>query len=491
MLRRCLALPKFNLRGAFAIGERDDHKHSSFHTEYSHVSCAQMTFEDLKITRQFLDAVQSAGYEVPTEIQEKAIPRILAGQDLIGIAQTGTGKTAAYLLPLLQILKYPQGDEPRCLILVPTKELVVQVEQSIRDLAVNTDLRWVALYGGIGPKAQSDKITEGVDLIVATPGRFLELYAKGIIVTKKIKHIVLDECDRMMDMGFWPQLRDVQEKMPQKKQQLLFSATFPEKVERLADNFMLFPSRIEVTPQATPATTVVQYLYEAPNFRVKLSLLEHLLKDELFARVMVFVRTKEEATNIHKYFERKEFGELRIMHSNKGQNARINAISDFKSGEVRMLISTDVSARGIDVFEVSHVINFNIPTHYEDYVHRIGRTGRAFKTGVAISFMDASEEYHIRKIEKLIRQQIERKKLPESVELFETPKLEFQEQMREVDRQKRLEDPEFKGAFHEKKFSNTDQKKKKRSPIGKQQKASKGENFGQKGKTFKSAYKKK
>ena len=254
---------------------------------------------------------------------------------------------------------------------------------------------------------------------------------------------------------------------------------------------MLFPTRIEVTPQATPASTVVQYLYEASNFRVKLSLLETLLKDETFARVMVFVRTKEEATNIFKFFERKAFGELRIMHSNKGQNARINAINDFKSGDVRMLISTDVSARGIDVFEVSHVINFNIPTHYEDYVHRIGRTGRAFKTGVAISFMDPSEEYHIRKIEKLIRQHIERKKLPDSVHLFETPKPEFQEQMREIDRQKRLEDPEFKGAFHEKKFVPTDPKKKKSVPKNKQQIPSKGENFGRKGKTFKSAYKKK
>jgi ATP-dependent RNA helicase RhlE len=410
-----------------------------------------MKFEDLKLTRQFLDAVEESGYTEPTEIQRLAIPRILAGQDLIGIAQTGTGKTAAYLLPLLQTLKYAQGTEARCLVLVPTKELAVQVNETVRSLTSYTDLRWISLYGGIGPKGQIERLEEGVDLIIATPGRFLELYAKGHIPTRKIKHIVLDECDRMMDMGFWPQLRDIQEKIPQKKQQLLFSATFPEKVERLSENFLLFPTRVEASPPATPATTVEQYLYEVPNFRSRLSLLEHLLKDESFTRVMVFVKTKEEATQISKYLERIEIGEVRLLHSNKGQNARINAINDFKGGDVRLLISTDVTARGIDVFEVSHVINFNIPTHYEDYVHRIGRTGRAFKTGVAISFMDYSEEYHIEKIEKLIKQKIERKPFPENVDQFVTPREETQLMNREVDRQKRLENPEFKGAFHEKK----------------------------------------
>lgn len=446
------------------------------------------TFEDLKLTRQFLNAIEDAGYTSPTEIQVKAIPRILAGQDVIGIAQTGTGKTAAYLLPLLQTLKYAQGADARCLILVPTKELVVQVERSLVELAAYTDLRWVALFGGIGPKAQIEKLKSGVDVIIATPGRFLELYSKGEIGVKKIKHVVLDECDRMMDMGFWPQLRDVQEKLPQKKQQLLFSATFPEKVERLADNFLLFPTRIEVTPPATPASTVEQQLYEAANFRTKLSLLEHLLRDESLRRVMLFVSTKEIASNIFKYFERKQIGEMRMMHSNKGQNARINAIDDFKSGDVRLLISTDVSARGIDVFEVSHVINFNIPTHYEDYVHRIGRTGRAFKTGVAISFMDPSESYHVRKIQQLIKQTIQRLPLPSEVEQFETPKPEFQDQMREIDRQKRIENPEFKGAFHEKKFKPASDSKKKKNAVKKQDTTNKA---GRKGKTFKKTYKKK
>lgn len=419
-----------------------------------------MTFEELKITRQFLNALEEAGITVPTEIQEKAIPRILAGQDLIGIAQTGTGKTAAYLLPILQTLKYAQGMEPRCLILVPTKELVVQVEKTIAQLAKYTDLRWVALYGGVGPKAQMDVIEKGVDIIVATPGRFLEIYAKRVIGPKKIKFIVLDECDRMMDMGFWPQLREVQEKIPQKKQQLLFSATFPPKVERISDNFLLFPSRLEVSPPATPANTVAQWVYPVPNFKAKLQLLLRMLKDrEEYKRVMIFVSTKDIATQIAKYLERIDVGEVRFLHSNKGQNARMNAIDDFKSGDVRVLVSTDVSARGIDVTEVSHVINFNIPTQYDDYVHRIGRTGRAFKTGTAISFMDVSEEYHVKKIEELIKQSIARVDLPGEIVVEKTPFDEHQDQMREIDRQKRLEDPDFKGAFHEKKNPRPPMKK--------------------------------
>lgn len=410
-----------------------------------------MTFEQLKLTRQFLNAIEDSGFSTPTEIQVKAIPPILAGQDIVGIAQTGTGKTAAYLLPLLQKLKFHTAPDPRVLILVPTKELVLQVEQNLKDLSKYTDIKWVALYGGIGPKTQIEQLRNGVDFIIATPGRFLELYAKQNISTKKIKHIVLDECDRMMDMGFWPQLRRIQETMPQKKQQMLFSATFPEKVQHISDNFMLFPHRIEVTPQATPASTVEQFVYEVPNFSTKLNLLLYLLTDESLNRVIVFTSTRNDATLISETLIKKDIGEVRVLHSNKGQNSRINAIDDFKSGDVRILVSTDVSARGIDVTEVSHVINFNIPTTYEDYVHRIGRTGRAFKTGQAISFCTVSEVYHLHKIEKLIKQTIKRMPVPEDVEVRKTEKPEFQDQMREIDRQKRLENPDFKGAFHEKK----------------------------------------
>lgn len=411
-----------------------------------------MDFSSLRITRQFVNALDDLGITIPTEIQEKAIPPALAGQDVVGIAQTGTGKTAAYLLPLLQILKYAQGDEPRVLVLVPTKELVIQIEKVVVALTKYTDLRSVALYGGIGPKTQIEAIEKGVDIIVATPGRFLEIYARRILSTRKIKHIVLDECDRMMDMGFWPQLREIQEKIPHKKQQLLFSATFPSKVEHIADNFMLFPARVEVTPQATPAETVDQYLYETPNTRAKLNLLNTLLADsETFTRVIVFVRTREQAKLVSEELNHNVKGGVQTLHSNRGQNARIHSVNEFRNGGVRILVSTDVSARGLDIDEVSHVINFSVPGHYEDYVHRIGRTGRAFRAGTAITLMDESEVYHINKIEKIIRQPIPRKPLPENLEIPETSFLERQEQLREIDRQKRLEDPDFRGAFHEKK----------------------------------------
>ncbi len=419
-------------------------------------------FAELKITKQFIDALTAQGIEEPTEIQRKAIPMITAGQDVVGIAQTGTGKTLAYLLPIVQKLKFAQGTDPRALVLAPTKELVVQIERVLANLIVNTDLRYVALYGGIGPKAQAEKLESGVDIIIATPGRFLEIYSKRVFVTKAIKTVVLDECDRMMDMGFWPQLREIQEKIPHKKQQLLLSATFPEKVQRIADNFLLFPNIIEVTPQATPAETVGQFLYSVPNNPSKINLLVHLLEtDETMTRVMVFCRTKEWVTQIHQILLEKKLGKTVVIHSNKGQNARINAMDEFKAGDVRVLVTTDVTARGIDVAEVSHVINFQIPHQHEDYIHRIGRTGRAFKTGVAISMMDVAEVYHVRKIEQLMKQEIERVEVPSVVIMLETVKSEMIAQNRDIDWQKRKENPDFKGAFHEKKIKWSTKENKK------------------------------
>ena len=412
-----------------------------------------MTFEDLKITRQFLNALEDAGFDSPTPIQQKAIPSVRSGQDVIGIAQTGTGKTAAYILPLSQTIKYAQGDAPRCLVLVPTKELVLQVERQFDELLKYTDLRVVALYGGIGPRAQQDLVRAGCDIIVATPGRFFDIYASKALNTKKIKHLVLDEADRMMDMGFMRQIREIQEIIPQKRQNLLFSATFPEKVEKLSEEFLLFPVKIEITRQATAVETVDQYLYESPNFLSKLELLFYLLEKDVeeFERVIIFVRTKTMADNVGKFLQRKATGEVRTIHSNKGQNSRINAMNDFGAGEVRVLVSTDVVARGIDIPDVSHVINFSVPRDYDDYVHRIGRTGRVFKAGTAITFMDRAEVYHINKIEQLIEQKITRLHIPEELEEVRTGKDEFQEQAREIDGQKRREDPDYKGAFHKKK----------------------------------------
>lgn len=413
-----------------------------------------LSFENFNLNKQLLNAVADLGYSEPTDIQMKAIPLILGGQEVIGIAQTGTGKTAAYLLPVLMKLRYAQGNEPRAVILGPTKELVLQIGEQARLLAKFTDIRLEVLYGGIGPKTQIETLQKGVDLVVATPGRFLEIYLKGEIPTKQIKTLVLDEADRMMDMGFMPQLRKILEVIPPKRQNLLFSATFPEKVERLSAEFLTFPVKVEVTPQATVARQVEQELYPIPNLKTKINFLEYLLRNnEDFNRVMIFTRTKENADNVFKFIERKELGPVRVIHSNKGQNSRINAVNEFKEGKLRVLVSTDVTARGIDVTKVSHVINFDVPILYEDYVHRIGRTGRAFQEGKAITFANDAELYHIKKIEDLIREKIPVRKLPEGIEVAKTPFEESQEIAREIDRQKRKEDPTFKGAFHERKNS--------------------------------------
>lgn len=413
----------------------------------------EVSFENLKLNRQLLNAIAEAGYQHPTPIQEQGIPLIQAGHDVLGIAQTGTGKTAAFVLPLLMKLKYPQGNDVRGLILAPTRELVLQTGAVTETLAKYTGLRYVCLYGGIGTKAQIEALREGVDIIVSTPGRFLDIYLKNEIVVKHLNTLVLDEADKMMDMGFMPQIRRILEIIPRKRQNLLFSATFPEKVERLSEEFLEFPTRIEISPQATTSEMVEQILFQVPNFRTKIYLLEHLLKEnEDFKRVMVFTRKKETANNIFKFLERKVIPEdkIRVIHANKGQNTRINAMNDFKDGEIRVLVTTDVTARGIDVTEVSHVINFDVPLIYEDYVHRIGRTGRANTRGQAITFMTEADEYHIKKIETLIRFEIPRKSLPD-ITIVPTSFEEKQEMAREIDAQKRRDDPNFKGAFHEKK----------------------------------------
>lgn len=410
------------------------------------------SFEIFNLNKQLLSAVAEAGFQTPTEIQQKCIPLIMGGQEVIGIAQTGTGKTAAYLLPILMKTKFATGKDPRALILAPTKELTIQIAEHALQLSKHTDLRILPLYGGVGPKTQLEQLASGVDIIIATPGRFMEFYLKGDLITRQIKTLVLDEADRMMDMGFMPQLRRLFEIIPNKRQNLLFSATFHEKVERLSKEFLEFPVKVEVTPQATAAKQVEQELYIMPNLRTKINFLEYLLQDqEAFNRVLIFTRTKDVADNVFKYLERKEFGPAKVIHSNKGQNTRINAVNEFKEGNLRILVSTDVTARGIDVIKVSHVINFDVPILYEDYVHRIGRTGRAFQEGKAITFATPAEMYHVAKIEKLIREKIPVKPLPSSVMIEETPPYEAQEMAKEIDWQKRKEDPSFQGAFHERK----------------------------------------
>ncbi|RWU04926.1 DEAD/DEAH box helicase [Pedobacter chitinilyticus] len=423
-------------------------------------------FDEFKLNRQLLNAVEEAGFVEATPIQEKAIGPVLSGQDLFGIAQTGTGKTAAYVLPMLMKLKYAQGENPRALILVPTRELALQIEEQVKLFSTYTDLRTVVIFGGIGPKTQKEQIAKGLDILVATPGRFLDLYLAGDINTRSLQFLVLDEADKMMDMGFIGSIHRILEVVPRKRQNLLFSATMSDLVQKIAGDFLKNPLTIEVAAQATPAQTVTQILYAVPNFKTKINLLQHLLKNDAeFKRLIIFCKTKTVADNITNFISRR-FGEeaVRVIHANKGQNTRINSINSFKEGNIRALVATDVASRGIDVSEVSHVINFDVPIVIEDYVHRIGRTGRAFNEGTAITFYNEAEKYYINKIEKLIRQQITEKPLPTEVFVEETPYEERQSIAREIDAQKRKENPDFKGAFHEKKnqFSNNPKKSSKK-----------------------------
>lgn len=410
------------------------------------------SFEDFKINRQLLNAIEDMGYTEPTPIQKKAIPLMLAGHDVMGIAQTGTGKTAAFVLPILMKVKYAQGDVPRALILAPTRELAMQIDADIKELSKYTDLRHLSIYGGIGPKTQIETINAGIDILVATPGRFMDIYKREELVVKQIKTMVLDEADKMMDMGFMAQIRSILEVIPTKRQNLLFSATMPDKVIELSHEFLDFPEKIEVSPEKVTAELVKQVLYEVPNFRTKVNLLSHLFsKSKAFKRVIIFVKSKTNADNIFKFLSRKSDKTIRVVHGNKGQNTRINAIEAFKRGEIEVLVATDVVARGIDVSLVSHVINFDVPIIYEDYVHRIGRTGRAQHKGIAITFANDAELLHITKIEKIIKQGISKKQLPHEVTIEETEKEESTQINKEIDHFKRREDPDFKGAFHKKK----------------------------------------
>jgi ATP-dependent RNA helicase RhlE len=418
------------------------------------------SFEEFKFTKSVLKSVYEIGFTEPTPIQQQAIPAIKSGQDVLGIAQTGTGKTAAYILPVLTRLVKAEGEDPRAVIVVPTRELSIQVGEDLAELSQFTNIRHAAVYGGVGWTKHAEMLNDGIDILVATPGRFLDLYNHNVLNLKKVKVLVIDEADRMLDMGFMPQLRNIFDRLPSKRQNLLFSATFSEQIEKLTEEFLTFPVKVEVAPSATPVEQVEQIAYRVPNFRTKLNLVSYLLQDEdTFKKVIVFCKTKVSAEAVFKVIKRKSEGEKRILHSNKGQSARINAINAFKNDEVRILISTDVSARGIDASKVTHVINFDVPVNYDDYVHRIGRTARAGNEGVAITMIDPSEEWHFNKIEKIIRMKVPVVELPGAVDVVESTKAENEQQLREIDRQRKIDDPTFQGAFHQKKRHPSDNKR--------------------------------
>jgi ATP-dependent RNA helicase RhlE len=368
-------------------------------------------FNTLGLGPNTLKAVSDAGYTTPTPIQQSAIPHILAGRDLIGIAQTGTGKTAAFVLPLLEQLgraPHTHGRRtPRALILAPTRELAAQIDEAVGILGRHFAMRRVTIFGGVGEQPQIAALRNGVDVIVATPGRLLDLMQSGHVDLRNVSYAVLDEADRMLDMGFLPQIRRVVKMLPAKRQTLLFSATLSKEIEQLTAEFLRNPETVEIGRRANPAETVAQFLYPVPKTR-KVDLLLELLRSKDLDSVLVFSRTKHGADKIARKLSTSGIMTA-ALHSNRSQSQRTAALNAFRAGKVRVLVATDIAARGIDVEGISHVINFDFPQHAEDYVHRIGRTGRAQAEGDAISFVTPDDETYVRDLERMTRKKVERK----------------------------------------------------------------------------------
>ncbi len=366
------------------------------------------TFADLGLNKSILRAVEESGYSQMTPIQQQAIPVVLEGKDFIGIAQTGTGKTAAFSLPIIQKLLKGEGKRSakstRTLILAPTRELAVQIGENITTYSKYLHLRTTLVYGGVSEKPQIKALGAGTDILVATPGRLLDLMNQGHIQLKNVEFLVLDEADRMLDMGFIRDIKKIIAALPSIRQTVLFSATMPQSVKALAQNLLRDPVRVDVAPAATTAEKVSQHVLMVPKTR-KRELLAHVLKDPDLSRVLIFTRTKHGANKVSRQLEQLGITSGAI-HGNKSQNARQKALNEFRTGAIRALVATDVAARGIDVDGVTHVINYELPNEPESYVHRIGRTARAGAAGISFSFCDHEERAYLRDIEKTIRQEI-------------------------------------------------------------------------------------
>jgi len=368
-----------------------------------------MTFQDLDLIEPIKKALTEEGYTTPTPIQAKAIPIILQHRDLLGCAQTGTGKTAAFAIPMLQILEEKQKTRHdkgpiRALILTPTRELAIQIGESFAAYGRFTNITHTVIFGGVGQKPQTDALKRGVDILIATPGRLLDLINQGFVHLKQLEIFVLDEADRMLDMGFVHDVKKILRLLPAKRQSLFFSATMPPVIMTLADTILSNPAKVEVTPVSSTADTIKQSVYFVDKSD-KNSLLLHILKDDSIATALVFTRTKHGADKVVKVL-RKAGVTSEAIHGNKSQNARQNALKNFKSQTTRVLVATDIAARGIDVDDLTHVINYEIPNIPETYVHRIGRTGRAGAKGTAFSFCDLDEKAYLKDIHKLIAKNI-------------------------------------------------------------------------------------
>jgi ATP-dependent RNA helicase RhlE len=376
-----------------------------------------MTFEDLNINTALLNALKDLDFVDPTPIQKEAFSVIMSGKDVVGIAQTGTGKTFAYLLPLLRMWKFNKDAAPTIAIVVPTRELVVQVEEEVNKLSKYMAVRTVGVYGGANINNQAKEIYKGLDIIIGTPGRFMDLALNGVLKLKKINKFVIDEVDEMLNLGFRVQLQNIFHLLPEKRQNIMFSATLSEEVEKLIeDNFENF-EKIEVAKSGTPIEKIKMSVYKVRNFHTKINLLNHLLEtDTTMEKLLVFVSTKKLADKAFELLSPNFVEQSAVIHSNKSQNARFAAVNAFTDGSCKILIATDIIARGLDIHGVTHVINIDTPEVPEDYIHRIGRTGRAEAQGVAITMTTHQEEEYLYNIEELMQKEIEILPFPNEVE---------------------------------------------------------------------------
>lgn len=415
-----------------------------------------MDFKDLNLSTPLLNAIDELGYTTPTTIQSKAFSVIMSGRDVCGIAQTGTGKTVAYLLPCLRLWKFSKDRFPQVLIIVPTRELVKQVTDEIEKLTKYMSVVTVGVFGGVNMRPQMMEVENGCDIVVATPGRLLDLVLEGSLKLKAIKRLVIDEVDELFNLGFRTQINNILDRMPERRQNLLFSATLTPEVEDLMRAYFNNPERVEAAPAGTPVANIEQTLYEVPNFNTKVNLLELLLSnDETMNKVLVFAATKKLADDLYDRMAERFPDEVGVIHSNKAQNQRFNAIKRFRDGTYRFIIATDLVARGIDISEVTHVLNFDVPEEPESYVHRIGRTGRADKKGISMTFMTEKERPLMEAVEQLMNYRVPVVPLPDDLEISdvltadEIPKVRMRETL--------VVAPKITdsgGAFHEKLAKN-------------------------------------
>lgn len=414
-----------------------------------------MIFQDLNLNTPLLNALEDLKFQTPTPIQEKAFSSIMSGKDVVGIAQTGTGKTFAYMLPILRMLKYSEQKNPRVLVLVPTRELAVQVAGEIEKLTAYMNVRITAIYGGVNINTQHQDLLQGQDIVVATPGRLYDLVLRRALQLKSIQKLVIDEVDVMLDLGFRFQINNILELLPPGRQNIMFSATMTEAVEELIFANFKAPEKISVAVSGTPLENIEQRGYRIPNFNTKVNFLKQLLKDkETYSKVLIFVGYKRMADKLFEMLTEEFPEELTVIHSNKTQNYRLRSIRQFGDGFCRILVATDVMARGLDIENVSHVVNFDTPEYPENYMHRIGRTGRAEKPGISLLLTSETEVENLEKIENLMNMQVPQFELPEEVAISTELIPEEQPKVFEINNPGKKNEDSPGPAFHEKSEKN-------------------------------------